>query len=539
MRRTTLLALCLSCAGPEPVVDLGGEVFWEEIDFDAAIDMGHDARPIPEDEQQAPGPISLVEVTEAAGLTQAISVGNQHGVGMGFVDLDGDDFADIVVANGHNNRSGQKGDSLFYRNLGDGTFEDVSEDSGITAALGGKDCSSVAAGDYDRDGDVDLYVTAQPTDVLLQNDGTGVFMDVTADAGAGGPPSDPELASDGRSKIAAFGDMDADGDLDIVAASGTFDTPKAYLLRNEGDGTFTDITASSGVFAHEDGHPCAVMWSDYEADGLADIHIWNDRGGHVLLHNDGGGTFSDATSQSGLDAVTITHPMGIDAGDMDQDGDLDYYVSNIGNNPLLQNFGDGTFVDVTSRAGTGGEYGWGLGFEDLDRDGWVDIFVGQEDNRPHLVFRNEGEDPVRFSRTEIEHEPVLDSLAAHNVPVAFADYDHDGRIDVLVGGTDGRSVQLYRNETELGSAQWLDISVRPDGPESPDGIGARVAIKTGDLIQFDDINGGSSRASQNEHTVRFGLGHWDGAEWVAVLWATGRQQVYAGVQAGQRLVLEP
>jgi hypothetical protein len=309
-------------------------------------------------------------------------------------------------------------------------------------------------------------------------------------------------------------------------------------LRNEGDGTFEDISAETGVKANPSGNPCAVMWSDYDNDGDSDLWIWNDRGGHILLQNQGGARFEDATESSALDEVDITHPMGIDTADIDHDGDLDYYISNIGSNPLLRNNGDGTFSDITEHAGTEGRYGWGLAFEDFDNDTYADIFVAQEDNLPHLVFHNLGSAPPAFEQMEISHIPIRDTVGAHNVAVAFADYDRDGRVDVLTANTDGTRLTLYRNQTETSAQGWLHVAVQPDiGPESRDGVGARIGIKTGELVQFRDITGGSSRASQNQHTVRFGLGNFTGADWVAVLWPSGRQIIWTNVAAGQLITL--
>ena len=536
----------LAACGQEqgiPYTDVGGP-FWDEIDFAQVTDHGHEVRLLDESERIPAGPIELVDVTEQAGLAAAVGGGNQHGVGIGFVDLDGDELPDIFVANGIGNRTGEVFSSALYQNQGDGSFRDVTAESGVGAILAGRDCYSVTAGDYDHDGDMDLYIGAQPTDVLLRNCGqvgTPCFEDATEEAGAGGPPSDAGLVQDGRSKIASFGDYDNDGDLDIVSASKTLPAPYAYLLRNQGDGTFVDISEESGVHTHIDGNPCAVLWSDYDNDGDADIHIWNDRGGHVLLRNHDGQELEDVTRISGLDAVQITHPMGIDAADIDHDGDLDYYVSNIGDNPLLRNNGDGTFTDITQSAGTGGDYGWGLAFEDFDGDSYPDIFIGQEDDRPHLVFHNlANNDAPSFARMEFEHAPIIDNRAAHNVAVAFADYDLDGRVDVVAAPTDGSRITLYRNQTDVGSNQWLHVIVRdPDGVESTEGIGARVGVMTGGLLQFRDITGGSSRASQNQLGVRFGLGDYSGADWVAVLWPTGRQAIATRVAGGQTLVFGP
>lgn len=537
MDRHPAIAVLLLLAGCQRELppDVGGEPFWYQVDLEEAEDLGHEPHEV--ESPVPPGPITLVDVTERAGLGGAVSGGNTHGVGIAFVDLTGDGWADIFVANGRSGSLDRQWPSRMYENQRDGTFVDVSAAWGLDA-IAGRDCFSVAAADYDNDGDVDLYLGTRPRDVLLQNQGDR-FVDVTEAAGAGGPPSEERLFADGRSKVVAWGDYDGDGWLDVVSSSSTLPDPFAYLLRNRGDGTFEDVSARTGVQASPFGNPCAVMWSDHDNDRDPDLWIWNDRGGHILLLNEGGERFTDVTAASGLDDVGITHPMGIDAGDIDHDGDLDFYISNIGNNPLLRNNGDGTFSDITREAGTGGQYGWGLAFEDFDRDGWVDIFVAQEDDRPHLVFRNRGESPPRFDEIEVEHIDVQSSGAAHNTAAGFADYDHDGLVDVVVAETDGSRITLYRNETDTGSGRHLFVEVgrAPDGGNRG-AVGARILVKTGDLIQFDDVTAGSSRASQNEHGVRFGLGPWSGAEWVAVQWPSGEQTVSRNVEGGRRLDMD-
>jgi enediyne biosynthesis protein E4 len=533
MRALVLVVLC-ACSEEVTSIDFGGKPAWTEVTLEGAEDLGHTPEVIAS--QVAPGRIDLADVTMAAGLGNAVGRGNSHGVGIAFVDLTGDDRPDIFVANGMRENEDVRSPSKLYRNEQDGTFTDVTAEWGLDA-IASKDCFSVAAADYDNDGDIDLYLGTRPNDVLLRNEGDR-FADVTAEAGAGGPASNEGLFGDGRSKVVAFGDYDLDGWLDIVSASSTLPDPFAYLLRNKGDGTFEDVSERTRVQASPYGNPCAVMWSDHDNDRDPDLWIWNDRGDHILLLNEGGERFGDFTEGSRLSEVSIGHPMGIDAADIDRDGDLDFYISNIGNNPLLRNNGDGTFTDITRDAGTGGDFGWGLAFEDFDLDGWPDIFVAQEDNRPNLVFRNLGQSPPRFDQLEFPH-PEVDSGASHNVAAGFADYDRDGRVDVVAATTDGSRIVLYKNETEVGTGRWLHVEVA----RAPNGgnlraIGARVLVKTGELVQFRDLTAGSSRASQNEHTVRFGLGEWSGAEWVAVQWPSGAQKVVRNVEGNRRVMVE-
>lgn len=524
-------ALECPCGGPA----------WFPVDLTSAVDLGHVPARISPEQSRPAGAVTLVDATDEAGLADLNAGGNLHGVGVAFADLSGDGLEDIVVISGKFIGSPTTFDSAVYLNDGDGTFSDVSDSSGLAAILDGIDGYSVAAADYDADGDIDLYIGAHPRDILIENravqdSGVMTFVDATSDAGAGGPFT---AQSGDASKIVSFGDIDGDGWADLVSASRDIPGAGLYLLRNEGDGTFSDVTIGSGAAIQSRGNPCAVLWTDFDNDTDPDLHVWNDRGGRVLLRNEGNLTFSDVTTASLINSqAAITHPMGIDGADIDHDGDLDYYVSNVGNNPLLSNNGDGTFTNITQTAGTGGEFGWGLGFEDFNNDSWADIFVGQEDNLPYLVFTNPGASPMVFSRSEFAHPTVISRVRAHNVAVAFADYDDDGRTDVLTATTDGSRVTLYRNTTDTGSNRWLEVVV----PVAPDtgaagGATARVLVKTGDLVQFREIYGGSSRASQNALSARFGLGDWSGADYVAVQWQTGAQTVVTGVEGNQRLVM--
>ncbi len=524
-------------AGGGPVEGFEAPFLWSPLGLEDAPDLGAEVRRAPD--AAAAGPVRLRELGVEAGLGEAIGGGNQHGVGIGFVDVNGDGWEDIYVANG---LGFERYASTLWLNRQDGSFANITRASGIASVVGDTDTYSVAAADYDGDGDFDLYVGAHPRDFLLRNDGAGRFIDVAEDAGAGGPPSSEFRARDGRSKIASWGDWDGDGWMDVVVASSAFEDhpPRAYLLRNRGDGSFEDVTEESGVFAAPTGNPCAVMWSDYDNDGDQDLWIWNDRGrateNRVLLRNDGG-RLVDVTAEAGI-TQNIGNPMGIDAADIDDDGRLDYFISDIGGTPLYLGQPDGSFVEVSRETGAQGDYGWGLGFEDFDANGWWDMFVAQEDNRDYLSFTHGGELPPRFVRSGWPHAEVFPS-GAHNVAVAFADYDHDGRVDVVTATTDGSRINLFRNETELGGHNWLHVRVgRTPRTGAVGGVSARIVVKTGDRLQFKDVNGGSSRASQSATGVRFGLGAWTGADWVAALWPDGRQLVARNVPANQVLVLD-
>lgn len=523
---------------PDPPVGdttFDADFLWQTIDLASATDMGFAVSEVPAGQQVDGTTLTLTEVGDSAGLSGVIAGGNPHGVGVGFVDVDLDGFEDLIVING----SGF--DSYLYMNDGAGRFTDRTTASGIDAILnpvgGSADGYSVAAADYDADGDFDLYVTAMPTDFLLQNDGNGNFTDVTSSAGAGGPSStQPGSAS----KIAAWGDYNGDGLMDVVVASSTFDNgSSAYLLRNDGNGTFTDVTAQSSMLISSQGNPCAVMWSDMDADGDQDLWVWNDRGDSTsnrsFMRNNNG-SFTDDRALVGA-TFSVGNPMGIDGADLDHDGHIDYYVSNVANNPLLHNNGDGTFSEISAQAGTQGDFGWGLGFEDFNHDGWWDIFVSQEDVLPYLTFRNLKTSPPTFTRQDWPHNTVASS--GHNVAVAFADYNHDGKVDVVTASTSGDRVNLYRNDTDVGTHGWLEVKIpQVPGGTAVGGISARVVVRAGDLVQFKDITGGSSRASQNAMSARFGIGHWNGADWVAVLWPDGRQVSLANVE-GNRVLQVP
>jgi enediyne biosynthesis protein E4 len=517
---------------------------WRPITFEGAIDLGHRAEPVKTDAQVASGVVALKEVGEAAGLTTAMSGGNPHGTGVAFVDVDGDDYDDLFLANGQwTNVPPTHFPSALYLNRRDGTFVDATKSSGIETILAGRDLFSVAAADYDADGDIDFYLTSNPKDVLLKNDGTGRFTDVSSDTLAFLPESSPTYARTGRGKIAAWGDLDQDGWLDIAVATSMIPgfTLNGYVLRNKGDGTFEGATASSGYAAAPTGSPCALIWTDYDNDGDQDIQIWNDQGvateNRVLLQNDGASHFTNVTVAANL-ANYVADPMGIAGADIDRNGYLDYYVSNIGGNPLYLANGDGTFKDIMTEAGVAGSFGWGLGFEDLNADTWPDIFVAQEDDKYDLTFTHQGVVPPKFTPAWWRAAPLLYTGWAHNVSVAFSDYDKNGTIDIVRATTDGSRITLFRNDTSLGSQSFLEVRIgRTPRTGEKGGVSARVVVKTGDVVQFSDIEGSAGKSSSSAVSARFGLGQWTGADWVAAIWPDGRELSALNVPGNRTVVL--
>jgi hypothetical protein len=259
-----------------------------------------------------------------------------------------------------------------YRNNGDGTFSQITSTTGVKLEGHGR---SVCLADYDGDGAVDIYIASVGTNRLYHNNGDGTFQDVTENAGVGG---------DCWSEAAAFGDHDGDGKLDLYVANWS---DANVLYRNNGDGTFTDVTETAGV--GHDGSARAIAWLDYNSDGALDIFVANsNRQSNVLYRNNGDGTFTDVTQESGMSESGWSEAIAIS--DHDSDGDPDMYVVNSdGGNRLYENKGDGSFSDVSSLAGVecAGECVYAVSF-DYDGDGDPDIYVVRKGDKSVLYKNN-------------------------------------------------------------------------------------------------------------------------------------------------------
>lgn len=512
-----------------------------------AFDVGDATRTVPRFE----------DVTELAGLVTTVpspSCG-QFANGAAWGDVNGDGWPDLVVT--------RLGDPVqLFMNQGDGTFADESTVRGVLAT--GSNGAAIA--DYDNDGDADVMLVGDGLDVLLRNDGTGVFEDVTDRAGVAG-----DAASRGMS--ASWGDFDADGNLDLyvtnyMECTGEWETSadvitevgyhSDVLYRNQGDGTFSDVSADLPD-SERDAAGFAAAWVDVDDDGRLDLYVANDFVGlspdhNRLWRNMGAGpdgwAFDDTSLASG--AGLYMNTMGIGLSDVDRDGDTDMALSNIGGNKLLRNTGDGTFVEETAsgieRPTQGVEHStvtWGTVFADFDLDGWDDLFMAAGNlpqgpdvvvgAQPNMVFLNDG-----------TGERFLDVSAltgADNVGdskgVALADFDRDGAIDLFVVDQDG-SPRLYRNVTPRTDRHWLEVDV-VGTVSNRDGCGARIiASVDGGTITRTVLCGSGGTGSGNEHRVHIGLGSAATVDAVEIWWPSGIRQVVDVVEVDQILtVVEP
>lgn len=549
--------------------------------FSILVLMTVGCAPVLTQQQDLPPPASAEEqslpifadITKEAGIDFTHSFGDDElsniiettGPGCGLFDYDGDGDLDVYLINGcHIPKKGYshprgrhlegKLTNKLYRNNGDNTFTDVTEESGTGDKGFGMACT---VADYDNDGDLDLFVTNYGPNVLYRNNGDGTFTDVTREAGV----------FDGRWGIGCtFLDIDRDGYLDLYVgnylqfepeyrlfyAPDHFPGPLSYLgdadilYRNNGDGTFTDITETAGV-KFPDGRAMGVTAGDYNNDGFMDIFVANDGMPNYFFENDGRGNFKEIALESGAgfgQAGNAVSAMGPDFGDVDRDGLMDVLVPDMRYGALYYNLGNGLFDEKSVAMGLAsvlGQYtSWGGGFLDYDNDGYLDIFIANGD--PHKVV---AEEDVLFcnDRGEGFIDVSAKSGAYFNEQeyvgrgTAFGDIDNDGDVDILIANLDGPTI-LLRNDGGNRN-HWL--LVRTIGSKSNrNGVGARLILKTGDLTQIADVKSGSGYLSMNDLRVHFGLGKAESVDSLEIHWPSGVVQKLENVKANQILtVTEP
>ena len=494
------------------------------------------------------------------------------GSGCGWIDYDQNGLLDLYLVNGAETRVYKPKEALrsaLYHNNGDGTFTDVTLQAGVGAE--GLFGMGMAVGDYDNDGFPDLLVLGYGRCVLYHNNGDGTFTDVTARAGV---ENKGRWASSG-----AWFDYDNDGKLDLVIANYVDWTPesdfwcgehgpgmRAYchpnnysgvpptLYHNNGDGTFTDVSKSSGV-GLKPGNGLGVVTFDYDNDGWQDIFIANDAIPNFLFHNNGDGSFTEIGYLAGVAVSMDGQPesgMGTDAADVTGSGRLDLVVGHLENQlaRLYQNMGGQVFEDATLRSKIGyttfhmSEFG--VRFMDYDNDGACDLFMATGhvlDNihlynaevyyaEPKLMFRNTGRGVFEDVSDRLGPDFKLPRVSRG---AAVGDFDNDGDLDILVTHC-GEPPQLLRNDG--GNANhWLEILLI--GTRSNrDGVGARVKVSAGEVVVYDQRKGGMSYQSAQDPRLHFGLGQHASVDAIEILWPSGMVTKLSNLKGDQIIAIK-
>jgi hypothetical protein len=518
--------------------------------------------------------ICFTDVTKSAGINFVHTIGDDRmsniveasGVGCALLDFDGDGWLDIYLVNGvhmagvsdpdfaDKQRLSQATDRL-YRNRGDGTFEDVTEKAGI---LPGGYGMGVVTGDYNNDGKVDLYVSNFGPNRLYKNLGNGQFEDVAARAGV----------DDRRFSVGVvFVDYDRDGDLDLYVGnylefdpdykvayeSDTFPGPSAYepqinsLYRNNGDGTFTDVTTEAQLSQHA-GRTMGVGVFDYDDDGHPDLFVPNDAMENFFFRNRGDGRFEEMALMTnvafGMNGEA-RGAMGAEVGDVNSDNLVDLFVPDFTYTCLYINLGDGFFEDQARQAGIAAlcdkHVSWGAALADLDLDADLDLYVSNGDANhliPHanLLFSNDGQGVF----TEVsEAAGLADQQDGVSRGVVAGDIDNDGDLDLLVAQLNGPPV-LLRNDTRRAENHWLMLQlVGKAGKSNLDAIGARVRCKLPDgdnvLIRYRSSSG--SYMSVHDPRIHLGLGRVDRIPELEIRWPDESLQTLRDVAADRVLTV--
>jgi hypothetical protein len=489
--------------------------------------------------------------------------------GCAFLDYDGDGWLDIYLVHGaplpgYAPGSGRVLRDTLYRNNHDGTFIDKSQPAGLVENRYGMGC---CAADFDNDGNTDLFVTNHEGNVLYRNNGDGTFTDVTGQAG---------LRSRSMSTCAAWVDYDHDGLLDLIISRymdydletnprcndnlgrAAYCSPHVYertrcvLYRNRGDGTFLDVTRSSGIGSGV-GRGMGIACADYDGDGRIDIFVASDLSANLLFLNNGDGTFREDAAMAGAafgaDGAARAG-MGVDCGDYDNDGSLDLVVTNFANEPnsLFRNTGQGYFTEESNASGIGPPslpfVGWGVRFVDLDSDGFQDLFVvnGHVNDaeragshsagyaQPCQVYRNRGD--RTFAEVSAGCGPFFSRRQVAR-GAAFGDYDNDGDIDVLIACNNQPPI-LLRNDTTP-RRKWIGLTLVGRGCNR-DAIGARVQVRSGSLTQTQSVRSGCSYLADHDRRLRFGIGE-EGHAQVEIKWPCGAAS-RLDVRAGESVKVE-
>ena len=522
--------------------------------------------------------VQFVDVTQEAGISWKHTDGRSGqkyfmetlGSGAAFFDYDADGDPDLYFVNGAplpGYVAQEVPTNCLYRNNGDGTFTDVTEESGVGDTGYGHGC---AVGDYNNDGQLDLYVTNYAANRLYRNNGDGTFTDVAEIAGV----TEPRWSSS-----CAFADYDRDGNLDLYVVNyivfdidenpwcglkekgiraycepDNFPAQSDTLFRNNGDGTFTDVTESAGIYKTT-GKGLGVVWGDYNNDGVSDIYVANDSTENFFYHNNGDGTFEEVGFMVGValsEDGAAENGMGTAFGDWNNDGWFDLTVTNYAQqtNTLYHNDADGFFTDATATTKTAqltySYLGWATAFIDYDNDGYQDLFVanghlhenlaelGQQGTygQRNLLFRNNYNGTFTEASETLGHGMKLEDVSRG---ATFADYDSDGDIDIVVTNSN-TAPRLLRND---GGNQKNYLQIRLIATKgTTDAIGSRVKITTGELTQTREVRSGDGYLSQRDLMLHFGVADYAQIDSIEIQWQSGAKQLIKSVPANQVLSLK-
>ena len=527
---------------------------------------------------------SFTEIAARAGLTVPTTYGGRHtnryllettGCGAAAFDYDNDGWLDLFIVNGTTLEgfpNGKEPTSHMYRNRRDGTFEDVTAKAGLALVGWGQ---GACAGDYDNDGYEDLFVTFWGTNRLFRNQGNGTFEETTRTAGL-------EVSKRRWGAGCAFLDYDRDGRLDLFAANyidldlAATPVPESglcrykgvpvacgppgltggrnVLYRNQGGGRFTDVSAQSRITSASGTYGLGVSTLDFDDDGWVDVYVANDSNPSALYRNNHDGTFTDIGVSAGCAYSQDGKPqagMGVAIGDYNRDGRMDIFKTNFAGDTstLYANNGSGLCEDRTFASGIGRNtrwLGWGVSFVDLDLDGWLDLFLVNGHVYPEVeqlkteaqyrqrkvVYRNRGDGRYE-DVTERLGAPVTDPRPGRGA--AFADFDNDGDVDVVVNNVH-EVPDLYRLDVTA-PRSWL--ALRLVGVQSNrSAIGARVRVTAGGLTQVDEVRGGGSYYSQNDLRLHFGLGSAARVDRLEIRWPGGLQESWTDLAANRIITLK-
>jgi len=502
------------------------------------------------------------------------------GSGVAWGDFNNDGFVDLFLVNFQgniqpiNDKPNPKGNHALYKNNGDGTFTNVTEEAGLAKKSFGM---AAAWGDYDNDNDLDLYISNYGHNTLYRNDGSDGFIDVSQMA----------LVDDaGFGAGVAWGDFNRDGLIDLYVCNyvdfinddskkgamqqqyateipftinpSSYDASVNRLYKNNGDGTFTEVAELAGV-GNKDGRSLVAAWFDFDNDGYQDLYIANDISSNGVYHNQGDGTFKDIGASSL--AADYRGAMGLAVGDYDNDEDLDLFVTHwlAQENALYRNNvslnwenDDGSkrifFVDEGEIMGLGQislkTVGWSTSFTDFDNDGLLDLWVVNGSTLQLEVDNTQmqGQQLHLFRQQKDKGFFEISQYAGADLSTPFvgrggatADYNNDGKMDLAIQ-RHGDTALLLKNTANSTGNNWIKFKLRQIGKNTR-ALGARIKVKTGDIWQTAQVGSQGSYLSQNNTDVHFGMGHYKQIDEVVIYWADTSIEKLKNIKANQTINL--